>query len=67
MSKLNSGWLWRSMKAIKQETKVLGGSWEPADMIGHAHRQEARIRRLRVENKRLRAALKEVMNKEGKL
>ena len=43
MTDAESEWLDRSFEAVKHDTVAVGGSWEPARIVGHAHRQAKRI------------------------
>jgi hypothetical protein len=41
------GWMQRQFRQVKADTLAVGGSWEPHNMIAHAHKQKKEIAKLR--------------------
>lgn len=48
-----TNWLTKIMAEVKADTEAVGGSWEPAKMISHAHKQKKEIERLTQELKEM--------------
>lgn len=53
----NSGWFDVVVDQAKKNKKALGGSYDPASIIAHVNKQEAKIRKLKRENLALRRQL----------
>jgi hypothetical protein len=58
------GWLKRQVDQAESDTAVIGGSWEPASFIAHAHKQEKKIARLTADLQALMAACKPLLDAE---